>query len=901
MRCSERTLRSFVAYMATASTLSPSTPLPILGKGSIRRRWFLISLALVGIGILALAIFLFGDLPAPDALLTRTSPDATKILDRNGKLLYEILDPRAGRRTRVVLNELPTNFKNAVVAVEDANFYSHPGVDAVGVARALWQYAQEGQIVSGGSTITQQLARLVLLSREEQESRTLARKLREMVLALRLTQTFTKEQILEMYLNEVYFGNLAYGAEAAARTYFGKPARDLDLAESALLAGMIQSPYAYDPYVNPDAARARQKIVLDLMVKNNFITAHEAELAASEALQFKATDKRELIRAPHFVAYARNLLEQQYGEEMVNAGGLTVTTTLDLNLQERAQEIVARHIRDLKKRTRNENAPDYNLNDAALVAIEPATGEIIAMVGSADYFDESIDGAVNVALSLRQPGSAIKPLTYATAFSQNFTPATVLTDVPSTFQTKENEPYAPQNFDRQWHGPLSLRAALATSSNMIAVKVLDHVGLDAMIATAKALGITTFDESERFGLALTLGGGEVKLVELTAAFAAFANEGRRVEPRAIMRVESNQSSVISNQVTDDWELNTDYSAISPQVAYLITHILSDDIARIPAFGEDSVLNLSRPAAAKTGTTTDFRDNWTIGYTPDLAVGVWAGNADNAPMYRVTGITGAGPIWRDFMEAAHRGIPEKKFARPDGIVEMEICDASGLLPTENCPRVRREIFIKGTEPQRADDAYQKFQVDASTNLLWAESCRGPKLARVFRVYPPDAQDWAKKKGLTLAPEMDCFGRMTNDERRTTDEMGLSSSVLRPSSIEIVSPAHNSMYEISPQIPAELQKIEVSARLRNLYPDASSRTIPNSSSIRDDASPNPSPNGRGGLREVILLIDGTPIGNFSSVPYRALWKLAAGEHTAQAIGVTTDGTRVESEIVTFRVIE
>ncbi len=840
----------------------------------IRRRWFLIPLALMGIGIVALAIFLFGDLPAPDALLTRTSPDTTKILDRNGKLLYEILDPRAGRRTRVALSELAPHFKNAVIAVEDANYYEHPGVDAIGVARAMLQFAQQGQIVSGGSTITQQLARLVLLSREEQESRTLTRKAREMMLALRISQNYSKDQILEMYLNEVYFGNLAYGAEAAARTYFGKPARDLDLAESALLAGMIQSPYAYDPYVNPDAARARQKIVLDLMLKHGLISASEAQLAANEELHFKATDKRELIRAPHFVAYVRNLLEQQYGAEAVNAGGLRVTTTLDLNLQQRAEEIVKRHIAELKNRTRNENAPDYNLNDAALVAIEPATGEILAMVGSADYFDESIDGAVNVALSLRQPGSSIKPITYATAFGQRdvpperlYTAATVLTDVPTTFQTKENEPYAPQNFDRQWHGPISLRAALATSDNLIAVKVLDHVGLDAMIATAKALGITTFDDSDRFGLALTLGGGEVKLLELTAAYAAFANEGKRVEPRAILSVSSLQSPI-----SLDWRLETgDSQSVSPQVAYLITSILSDDSARIPAFGEDSVLNLSRPAAAKTGTTTDFRDNWTMGYTPDLAVGVWAGNADNAPMYRVSGITGAGPIWHDFMEAALRGVPEKNFARPDGIVEMEICDASGLLPTENCPRVRREVFIKGTEPKRTDDAYQKFELDAATNLLWADGCRGPRIERVFRVYPPDAMDWAKKKELTLAPEMDCFGRaQTTDDRQQTAKSETSN--VKRQALEIVSPANNSIFEISPQLPADLQKIEVSARLNQ--------------ALR--------------LSNVTLLIDGNAIGQFTSVPYRVLWKLQVGEHTAQAIAVTMDGTRVESDVVRFRVI-
>jgi 1A family penicillin-binding protein len=816
-------------------------------------------LALAGAGWL-----LFADLPAPDALLTRSSPDTSKIFDRNGVLLYEILDPRAGRRTRVALDELPAHFKNAVIAVEDASFYENPGVDATGIVRAAWQYAQEGQIVSGGSTLTQQLARQVLLSRAEQESRTVTRKLREMLLALRITQTYTKDQILEMYLNEVYFGNLAYGVEAAAQTYFGKPARDLDLAESAMLAGLIQSPVAYDPYVNFDAARARQEIVLDLMVKRNVLSERDAQLARAEALHFQATDKRDRIRAPHFVAYVRNLLEQAYGAESVNRGGLRVVTTLDVNAQERAQEIIKRHIAELKTRTRNENAPNYNLNDAALIALRPATGEILAMVGSADYFDASIDGAVNVALSWRQPGSSIKPITYAAAFAQDYTPATVLSDVPTTFQTRENEPYAPQNFDRQWHGPLSLRAALATSNNLIAVKVLEHVGVRAMIDTAKRLGITTFDDPERFGLALTLGGGEVKLLELTAAYAAFANEGKRVEPRAILSVSSLQSPI-----SDDLRPETGDYAISPQVAYLITSILSDDYARIPAFGEDSVLKLSRPAAAKTGTTTDFRDNWTLGYTPDVAVGVWAGNADNTPMYRVTGVTGAGPIWHDFMEQTLREIPERAFAVPDGLVEREICDASGLLATPDCPRARREIFVRGTEPTQRDDAYQAFFIDAPTGKIWADGCRGPRVRRVFRMYPPDARDWAKKKNLPQAPETDCFGRvLTTDNGLQTASEASTSSAHRPS-LEIVSPAQNAEYETSPQLPASLQQLEVAARLNRALK----------------------------LNRVMLYVDEIAIGDFSGAPYRALWQLTPGTHTVRAVGATTDGQTIESDVVRF----
>ncbi|MBI4671428.1 MAG: PBP1A family penicillin-binding protein [Chloroflexi bacterium] len=869
-----------------------------------RRNVWLALLALVTLVIGAGYFFLFSDLPAPDALLTRVSPDTTKIFDRNGKLLYEILDPLAGRRTRVTLDDLPASFKNAVIAVEDANFYANPGVDVIGVARALVQYVQEGQIVSGGSTITQQLARTVLLTKAEKESRTVTRKLREMVLALRITQTYSKDQILEMYLNEVYFGNLAYGIEAAARTYFGKPARDLDLAESAMLAGLIQSPAAYDPYVNPAAGSARQRVALDLMVKRGAIAADDAQLAQNETLHFKATDKREIIRAPHFVAYVRNLLEQQYGADTVNRGGLRVTTTLDLDLQQRAEAIVKRHVQELKDRTRKDNAPDYNLNDAALAALKPDSGEIIAMVGSADYFDASIDGAVNVALALRQPGSSIKPITYATAFAQTdvpperlYTAATVLSDVPTTFQTKENEPYAPQNFDRQWHGPLSLRAALATSNNMIAVKVLEHVGLDAMISTAKALGISTFDDPDRFGLALTLGGGEVKLLELTAAYAGFANQGNQVVPIAILQVDTETGTQVDRETSRqvDWTSNpvtrhpdassrtressgtmrdnTSPSPVTPQVAYLITSILSDNYARIPAFGEASVLNLSRPAAAKTGTTTDFRDNWTLGYTPDLAVGVWAGNADNTPMYRVTGISGAGPIWHDFMEEALRGIPEREFAVPDGLVEREICDAAGLLATPDCARVRREIFIQGTEPTRQDNAYQSFMIDAATGNLWADGCQGPRVPRVFRIYPPDAQDWAKKKGLPQAPEVDCLGRVAGNPSNQSSVISDQSSVISGAVLEIVSPAQNSEFETSPQLPASLQQVEVSARLNRAV----------------------------ALRQVTLYVDDVAIGEFTGVPYRALWQLTPGIHRAQAIGITTEGETIESDAVRFVVKE
>ncbi len=813
------------------------------------------------------AFTLVGDLSAPDALITRASPDTTKIYDRNGRLLYEVLDPRAGRRTRVALNDLPLSFRQAVIAVEDANFYQHPGVDATGVLRALVQTLRAGDVVSGGSTITQQLARELLFSKDERDSRTLTRKLREMVLALRITQAYSKDSVLEMYLNEVYFGNLAYGVEAAARSYFDKRARDLDLAESAMLAGLIQSPAVYNPLVALDAAKVRQQVVLNLMVKHGFVSEMEAQLAKAEELHFgtpSPTLSREtgegrmgVLLAPHFVTYVRNLLEAQYGAEQVNRGGMRVITTLDLDLQQQAEAIIRRHLDELARQTRDGNAPDFNVHDAALVAVEPSTGDIVAMVGSADYFDKRIDGAVNVALANRQPGSAIKVLTYATAFAHDYMPATVLSDVPTAFSTREGRPYQPQNYDHTWHGPLSLRQALATSNNLIAIKVLDHVGLDALIATAQSLGITTFNDEQRFGLSLTLGGGEVKLLELTTAYAAFANAGELVEPRAILSVEMADGRRQTTNVTRHSSLVTSH------VAYLITSILSDDSARIPAFGEDSVLKLSRPAAAKTGTTTDWRDNWTLGYTPELAVGVWVGNANNAPMYQVSGITGAGPIWHDVMEAAHAGRPVRQFERPDGLIDVDVCDTSGLLATNWCPRRRSEVFIAGTEPIRPDDSYVALDVDSATGLLWTDGCAGQHSTKVFRVLPPEAQAWGREYGIEAPPNATCDGTWNMEHRTDVPP----SAVRRPPSLVVTSPAPNTTFALTPFLPPSAQQIEISVRLN---------------------AP---------MREVTLLVDGATLATFTQPPYRALWQLQVGDHTVQAVGVDGEGRRVESEVIRF----
>jgi membrane peptidoglycan carboxypeptidase len=478
-------------------------------------------------------------LPAPEHLRDRAALGSTRILDRRGQLLYELPDPLSGRQRPIPLSDIPIALRQATIAVEDAGFYQNPGVELSGILRAALVDLQSGALVAGGSTITQQLARGFLLDPELAQRRTLDRKLREAVLALKLTSAYSKDDILALYLNQTYYGGMSYGVEAAARHFFGKPARDLDLAESALLAGLPQAPSRYDPFADRAAAQARQSDVLDAMVNAGAISPAQAAAAKSEPIQFVAADEH--MRAPHFVQYVLGLLDAQLGPEVVARGGLTVTTTLDADLQDAAQELLRRQVALLA--TPRNGGPDHRVRNGAVVALDPASGAILTMVGSPNFDDAASQGQVNAALARRQPGSAIKPLTYAAALERGWTPASTILDIPTTFLTREGRPYAPQNYDRAYHGPLSLREALATSSNVAAVRVLDSIGIPALLDMAKRLGISTLGDAGsagRYGLSLTLGGGEVTPLELTAAFGAFANGGRRVEPFAVISVTNAQ-------------------------------------------------------------------------------------------------------------------------------------------------------------------------------------------------------------------------------------------------------------------------------------------------------------------------------------------------------------------------
>jgi len=837
---------------------------------TLTKRKIIISLLcclVIGFTIFAVR-HLIVDLPPIDTLRDFIMPPSTRIFDRHGRLLYEIMDPQRGKHTYVPLREIPLALRQATIATEDATFYENPGVDLRAIVRALWINLRGGEVLSGGSTITQQLARNLLLSPGERSQRTIWRKMRESVLAWRMARHLSKDEILELYLNQTYYGNLAYGVEAAAQAYFGKHVRDLDLAECALLAGLPQSPASYNPLEHPRRAKERQHIVLGLMHKAGYISERELQLATDEKLHFAAASFP--IRAPHFVMYVRGVLEQDYGLEAVYRSGLRVYTTLDLDLQEMARDLARYHLAELNKR--REGMPGADASNAALVALDPRTGEILAMLGSPDYFDPHIDGAVNCTLALRQPGSSIKPLTYAAAFSEDYTPATMLVDTRTAFPTREGIPYVPVNYDHRFHGPVLLREALGSSMNVIAVKVLQHIGIERLKALARDLGITTLDD-ERFGLALTLGGGEVRLLELTAAYAAFANGGYRIEPIGILRIEDQNGHTLYEAHPQKGE-----RVLDPRVAYLIADILSDDTARIPAFGEGSVLKLSRPAAVKTGTTTDWRDNWTIGFTPSLVVGVWVGNTDNRPMRNISGISGAAPIWHDFMEEALRGRPVEHFERPPGIVEVEICPLSGLLPGPSCPHRRRELFIAGTEPTTRCNLHRTVRIDATTGLLATEHCPPEAvIERTYVYYPSEALDWAREQGLALPPESYCW---VHQPAHVSGEQHLAHVQYTPletgvvaSAIELTEPDQGRVFRTSAELPLTDQCIEIAAR----------------------------PNIRTPLQEICFLIDDVSLACLQRPPYYTMWQLQPGQHYIQAIGYTLDGVEVKSRTVQITVLE
>jgi len=724
----------------------------------------LFAAAAVLILLLSLAVVqyfaLAATLPSVEDLQSHAAQfETTRILDRDGHLLYEILDPQAGRRTHTPLQEISPYLLAAVIATEDSQFYSHPGFDLLAIGRAIWQNVGTGGGGPGASTITQQIARNLLFTPEEAAQRSALRKIREILLAAEITRRYSKDEILELYLNQVYFGNLAYGIEAAAETYFGVTADRLTLGQASFLAGLIQAPSVYDVYTNREATLDRQRTILGLMAITSdeqgcifvsnapepiCVSPESAGAAAAETTNFVFPEPDINLRYPHWVQFIREQLEQLYDPQTIYRSGFTVHTTLDPEIQDLAQEAVRTHVAELA---------EHRASNGALIALQPSSGEILAMVGSADFFNEDIDGQVNMALAPRQPGSSIKPLTYAAAFEKGWTPATLLWDVRSEFPPSGDpndprEPYKPVNYDGRFHGPVTVRTALGSSYNIPAVKTLQFVGIyddpatpqeEGLLAFARRLGITTLDRDD-YGLALTLGGGDVSLLELTGAYSVFANGGRRLPPVAITRIEASNGDVVYEYQTPEAQ-----PIVRPDHAYLITSILADNNARTPSFGANSILRLPFEAAVKTGTTNDFRDNWTLGFTPDLAVGVWIGNADYTPMEDISGVAGAGPIWSQVMQAAMPLVAiggPSGFVRPESVVERVICSESGAEPSEWCPSQRVEFFALDQPPlPKEKDLWQKPWIDSFSLLLASAACPDHAVEQLgLDVVDPWARKW-----------------------------------------------------------------------------------------------------------------------------------------------------------------
>jgi penicillin-binding protein 1C len=728
------------------------------------------TLALIG-GSAALAYSIYQSYAAqmPDASIIEQQQDdfeTVRIYDRTGQhLLYESVDPRPfrGDRRFISLEQMSPWVYQAAVGLEDRNFWENPGINVRGLSRAFVSNLQGGA-VQGGSSITQQLIKNVIIPTEERTQQSYARKIKEVILAMEVTRRYSKEKILEWYLNFNFYGNLAYGVEAASQVYFGKSSRDLSLAEAAMLAPIPQFP-ALNPIDNPEDAKRRQGVTLNAMVEAGYITQAEADAAFQEELSLRTSvaERFDILTAPHFALYVLERIKAEYNTAedpyAIWRKGLTVYTTLDVELQRYIEQVMREQVAKLVEQGKN-------ASNAAVVALRTDTGEILAMVGSLDYNNDKIDGQVNVAISERQPGSSFKPYVYLTALEEGSTAASMILDVETAFPESDGSYYRPENYDRQYHGPVSLRNALARSYNIPAVKVLHQVGVGDALRTAHRMGINGLNRGlGYYGLNLVLGGGEVTLLDHTYAYSVLGNAGvmvgedvqpeqlrtgfRTLNPVAVLQVRDSSGNLLKK-----YEQPKAERVVSAEAAFLMADIMSDDVARAPAFGANTELTLpDRKVAAKTGTTNGFKDNWTMGFTPQFTVGVWVGNTDNESMVNVTGLTGAAPIWNAVMRKLHEGQEVKWYSRPPGIIDKVVCLPSGLLPTPSCPgsSQRNEIFIAGTEPKVQDNIWQVFEIDAATGqLATAATPAEQRQLRSYQILPVEAADWVRDSGIAQPP-------------------------------------------------------------------------------------------------------------------------------------------------------
>ncbi len=652
------------------------------------------------IGLIAAIIMVFGmflwfsrDLPEPGKLVEAQAENSTRIYDRNDVPLYSVYEDV--NRTYVKLDKIPKNLQLATIAVEDKNFYENDGFSITGYVRGLIIDPIFRRRISGGSTITQQLVKNVLLTSE----RSLPRKIKELVLAIQVGKRYSKEEILEMYLNDVPYGGTAIGVEAASENYFGKKVSELNLAQSAFLAGLPQSPSSYSPYSGNKYYIDRSAVVLKAMKDQGYINEDQQKKALDEIKKMKFERQDSVsMKAPHFVIYVKQILASQFGESAVETGGLQVKTTLDYEIQKESEEIVKTEIEKLK---------GYKVGNGAAMVTDPKTGEVLAMVGSKDYFDTQADGNFNVATANRQPGSSLKPVMFATAFEKGYSPATMVMDVKTDFPNGAGGTYSPVNYDGKFRGPIQLRFALGNSLNIPAVKMLARVGVADVMEKGYEMGLKNWEPTqknmENVGLSLVLGGREVSLMDEMTAYGVFANKGVKMEPVTILEVKDNNGKVLYKAKKKEGQ-----KVLSEEIAFLISHILLDNNARSDAFGPNSLLNIpGKTVSVKTGTTDEKRDNWTIGYTPSYVVGVWVGNNDNSPMNPAiaSGITGASPIWHKIMAAVLKDKKNEQPEMPKNVVAVQVDTVGGGMPTDGKP-TRSEYFVKGTEPTSQSQIYKK---------------------------------------------------------------------------------------------------------------------------------------------------------------------------------------------------
>ncbi len=672
--------------------------MPKIMKKRPRIRYVIVSLLIVSIALFY--YYILKDLPSPTKLGSTNFPQSSQIYDRNGVLLYTIYGNR--NQIFIPLSKIPKQLQQATLSIEDKNFYNHGAIDIRAILRSLVSIITHNEL-QGGSTLTQQLVKNSLLTPE----RTIPRKIKEVILSFATEIIYPKDKILEMYLNQSPYGGTAWGVEAASEMYFGKHVYELDLAESAMLAGLPNSPTSYSPFgAHPDLGRQRQLEVLSQMLQQNYITKSQYNAAAAEQLHFQSLARND-IKAPHWVFYIKDLLTKKYGQLLVEQGGLKITTSLDLNLQNYAQATVAAEV---------EKLAGYHVSNGAALITQPNTGEILAMVGSKDYFDTADDGNVNVTISLRQPGSSIKPVNYVVGIMNGYGANTPFIDQPICFGVT----YCPHNYDGKFHGVVTMRQALGNSFNIPAVKMLKVNGPAAMISTATAMGISTFNNPNCYVLSLTLGSCDVTMVDMATAFGVFANGGYRVDLHPILKIVDKDGKVLEEYQPSDSGF-FGQKVISPGAAFIISDILADNNARLLEFGPSSSLRVvGQHVSVKTGTTNDFRDNWTIGYTPSYLVATWVGNDDNTPMEGlVSGITGAAPMWHDLMtHMLENKLPESTVI-PSGVIKRGVCVGAGQLSSDpnaasKCPE-SYDYTLSGT-PQHSYVSQQKVFIDTTTNDL-----------------------------------------------------------------------------------------------------------------------------------------------------------------------------------------